>query len=308
MFTLDSSGILLTWNAGVQQILGYAENEWVGQHASIIFTADDNGRDICQSEMNLAEEKGFSADIRWHIRKDGSSIFGQGCMTALRDAAGDLMGYAKIFSDETENKKLQDSLTESNAALEQFAYVASHDLQEPLRTISSYSDLLVKRYRHHLDDEGQQVVNLIADGAKRMSALVQDLLIYARVQTERDRPASSSLDFRVGGKFARFEAGIADELRDFRRRFENRVRPELGKKTVLADGLNHAADAPARLINRDRHALAFQIKRSGQPRDASADDRDGFHEGESPKIKLFWNVDAHSPRRACCRNTSRCCG
>jgi PAS domain S-box-containing protein len=194
MFTLDSSGILLTWNAGVQQILGYAENEWVGQHASIIFTADDNGRDICQSEMNLAEEKGFSADIRWHIRKDGSSIFGQGCMTALRDAAGDLMGYAKIFSDETENKKLQDSLTESNAALEQFAYVASHDLQEPLRTISSYSDLLVKRYRHHLDDEGQQVVNLIADGAKRMSALVQDLLIYARVQTERDRPASSSLD------------------------------------------------------------------------------------------------------------------
>ena len=72
------------------------------------------------------------------------------------------------------------------------------------------------------------------------------------------------LGFRIGGELARFEAGVADELRDFRRRFENRVRPELGEKTVLADGLNHAADAPARFINRDRHALAFQIKRSGQ--------------------------------------------
>lgn len=194
MFTLDSAGNLLTWNAGVQQILGYGEDEWLGQHASIIFTADDNGRDICQAEMNLAAEKGFSADIRWHVRKDGSSIFGQGCMTALWDTSGNLLGFAKIFSDETENKKLQDSLTESNAALEQFAYVASHDLQEPLRTISSYSDLLMRRYRNQLDEEGRQVVNLIAEGAKRMSALVHDLLTYARVQTERDRPLSSSLD------------------------------------------------------------------------------------------------------------------
>jgi len=194
MFTLDAAGKILSWNAGVEKILGYAEDEWLGKHASIIFTSDDNGRDICQAEMNMAVEKGFSSDIRWHLRKDGSEIFGQGCMTALRDADGHLFGFSKIFSDETENKKLEDSLTESNAALEQFAYVASHDLQEPLRTISSYAEVLERQHRSELDEEGKRVVDLIGQSAKRMSALVQNLLLYARVQTEQDRPASSSLD------------------------------------------------------------------------------------------------------------------
>ena len=194
MFTLDPAGILLTWNAGVQKILGYPEDEWLGKHASLIFTPDDNTRNICQSEMDMAADKSFSSDIRWHLRKDGTTIFGQGCMTALRDSSGTLLGFAKIFSDETQNKILQDSLTESNAALEQFAYVASHDLQEPLRTISSYADLLVRRYRDQFDDEGKHVIDLITTGTRRMSALVQDLLLYARVQTETNRPASSSLD------------------------------------------------------------------------------------------------------------------
>ena len=66
------------------------------------------------------------------------------------------------------------------------------------------------------------------------------------------------LGFGIGIEPARFQAGVADELGDFRRRFENRVRPELGEKTVLADGLDHAADAPAGFINRDRNPLRFR--------------------------------------------------
>jgi len=194
MFVMDKDGIILSWNAGVQQILGYAETEWIGQHASIIFTKGDNGRDICAAEMKAAEENGFSSDVRWHVRKDGSELFGQGCMTALRNPQGELLGFSKIFSDETKNKQLQDSLTESNAALEQFAYVASHDLQEPLRTQSSFAEILVRRYAAQLDGEAREFLSHISRAAQRMTALVQDLLTYARIQTEIDRPSSDSLD------------------------------------------------------------------------------------------------------------------
>ncbi len=76
---------------------------------------------------------------------------------------------------------------------------------------------------------------------------------------------------------ARFEAQVADEFGNFRRRFEDRVRAGLGEKAILPRRLDDAAGARARFISRDRHAFALQIKRGGQPRDASADDRDGFH-------------------------------
>ncbi|MDQ2946149.1 MAG: ATP-binding protein, partial [Acidobacteriota bacterium] len=173
---------------------GYSEEEWIGQHASIIFTPPDQAHEVCLSEMTLAAEQGCSTDIRWHLRKDGTELFAHGYMTPIRSSDRVLLGYSKILSDETKNKQIEDSLTESNMALEQFAYVASHDLQEPLRTIGAYAQLLARRYKEKLDDEARSFLDLIVTGAQRMSALVDNLLTFARVQTEIDRPSSYSLD------------------------------------------------------------------------------------------------------------------
>jgi len=115
-------------------------------------------------------------------------------MNALHDEQGTLIGYAKIMNDETARKQLQDSLTESNTALEQFAYVASHDLQEPLRTMGAYAQLLTSKYRSKLDAEAGMFLDFIVNAAARMNSLVRDLLAYARLTTEEERPSSIALD------------------------------------------------------------------------------------------------------------------
>ena len=194
MFMIDPEGILTSWNAGVEQLLGYSEQEWIGQLASMIFTPEEVAVEVCESEMRLARETGNAADIRWHRHKNGTDFFANGVMNAVRGEQGELIGYAKILSDETARKQLQDALTESNSALEQFAYVASHDLQEPLRTMSAYAGLLSKKYGGRLDADADQFLNFIVAAAVRMSALVRDLLAYARVTTEEGRPSSIALD------------------------------------------------------------------------------------------------------------------
>ena len=194
MFTIDPEGIVSSWNAGVEHLLGYSEKEWIGRPASIIFTPEEKAAEVCESEMRLARESGSATDIRWHRRKNGTDFFANGFMNAVHNEQGALIGYTKILSDETARKQLQDSLTESNTALEQFAYVASHDLQEPLRTMSTFAQLFSKKYRGTLDAEGDQFLDYMLSGAVRMTALVKDLLAYARLTTEEARPSSIALD------------------------------------------------------------------------------------------------------------------
>jgi PAS domain S-box-containing protein len=194
MFTLNPLGILTSWNAGVEKLLGYSEKEWIGQHAGMIFTPAETAEDVCEAEMHKAAETGSATDIRWHRRKDGSEFFANGFMNSVHDDRGDLVGYAKVMSDETARKQLQDSLTESNSALEQFAYVASHDLQEPLRTMSAHAQILTENWRGKLDADSERSLTFITSAAARMSALVRDLLAYARLATEEERPSSVALD------------------------------------------------------------------------------------------------------------------
>jgi PAS domain S-box-containing protein len=107
-------------------------------------------------------------------------------------------------------QQLQDLLTESNSALEQFASVASHDLQEPLRTMIVFAQSLAKTYAGKLDAEADQSLWFIVNAATRMKALIEDLLVYACIATEEERPSSIALDEALEVAIAQLSQSIAE--------------------------------------------------------------------------------------------------
>lgn len=210
IFFIGLDGRIETWNKGVEHLLGYTEADWIGRDASVIFVPADKATELGESEMNLARQIGCASDIRWHRRKDGSEFFANGVMSAVYDPAGTLIGFTKVISDETSRKHLENSLLASNSALEQFAYAASHDLQEPLRTIGNYAELLVKRYGNELSGGGTQWLSYVVKAVARMRALIENLLAYARLGAESEKPASLSLDEDVEGAIVQL-AGALEE-------------------------------------------------------------------------------------------------
>jgi len=186
----DADGAIEYVNATFCTNTGYRADEVIGENPRLL-----QGGDKTPEEYRALWQTIKRGEI-WHgefhnRRKDGSFYWETAVIAPVRDMDGAIAHFVGVKEDITEKKareaelhRLVEHLTEANTELERFAYVASHDLREPLRTIASFTQLLERRYLGKIDPEADELIGLVVNGAKRMDALINDLLAFSRVASK----------------------------------------------------------------------------------------------------------------------------
>ena len=189
-FAVDHNWTVTYWNNMAEKVLGKQKQEMLNQNLWDIFN------DAVGSESYKNYHTAIATDTAIHFEDYYPPLAKWYEVSAYPSASGLAVYFKDIterkvsdirLKDLNENLQLQTKeLATSNAELEQFAYVASHDLQEPLRMVTSFLTQIERKYGDILDDKGKQYINFAVDGAKRMRQIILDLLEFSRVGTMED--------------------------------------------------------------------------------------------------------------------------
>jgi PAS domain S-box-containing protein len=196
-----ASGRLDLVNPHLATSHGYTVDELAGSPVAVLYSPAEQDR--LARIIAEVEDKGHLTFEAEHIRKDGSVFPARVDVSSIRDAGGRPLWRVSNVQDITEVKEAEhklhrtvDALTRSNADLERFAYVASHDLKEPLRTVVLFTQLLERRYGPQLGNDARELIDTIVSAAKNMVGLVEGLLEFSRVESQ-------------GRHFSRLDSGKA---------------------------------------------------------------------------------------------------
>jgi PAS domain S-box-containing protein len=222
MVVVNSAGEIVLLNIRAEQQFGYPRDELLGLKVTTIIPEGFAERLIADglrsAQEALTQQIGTGIELLGR-RKDGSDFPIEIMLSPLDSAEGVLVTAAiRDITVRKDAEKRSRELSRSNEELEQFAYIASHDLQEPLRMVTSYTQLLARRYKGKLDADADEFIAFAVDGASRMQRLIQDLLAYSRVGTKGinilDIPSENALQTALANLQGAIEESGAEVTHD----------------------------------------------------------------------------------------------
>ena len=227
IFMLDPSGRVSSWNAGAERIKGYRAQEIIGQHFSKFYPPEDIEAGKCERELEVATRDGRFEEEGWRLRKDGTRLWANVTITALRNGEGTLVGFAKVTRDLTERRAAEDErlrLAKSQEAErrnEEFLAIMGHEMRNPLSPMVTAVHLIQLRGGRNCDRE----IAVLGRQLAHMTRLVDDILDASRF--------------------------LRDQV------------PLVRKVTEIGDVLASAVDVAAPLLEEKRHRLEIKVPKGG---------------------------------------------
>jgi PAS domain S-box-containing protein len=240
---IDRAGTILRANTRLAEMLGWPLAELVGSSYFDHVAEAERAEAMARIEAHYQGQGEEISAQRHYRRRDGSTFWGQQSGRRMLDGRGEAIGLVGVVADISERRayetaleaksqeleRLNRDLKASNDELEVFAYVASHDLREPLRMISSYLSLIERRYGRLLDADGLEFLRFAGDGARRMDRLVLGLLDFARVERRGEPLVAMPLGAALTEALADLRMAVADAGAEIE------VAPALHGAMVLGD-------------------------------------------------------------------------
>ena len=221
IFSEDLKGRVTSWNTAAERLYGRSAADMVGRSTVELLPAATATQLKAVHDLALTGSRIDRFDTM-HQHADGRNVPVSLTVSPLRGSTGEITGLATSVQDVTDRVRLTKELADAHRALErhsrslarsnrdlaQFAYVASHDLSEPLRTMTGFVQLLEKRYADTFDERGVRYLHHVVDGSARMRALIDDLLQYA--QFLQEDPVRAWVDTEAVARRAAVTVGLTD--------------------------------------------------------------------------------------------------
>jgi len=226
IFLTDPNGVVASWNAGAERVLGFRATEAVGRDLTILYTDEDIVNGKPEADLAAARDAGYCEDTGWRVKAGGARMWADVTITALRDTDGSLRGFANIVRDLSERSRVQQLETESQR-INEFIAMLAHELRNPLAPIG-YAVRMLEKSGARQDIAWS--TRLIDRQLGHLTRLVDDLLDVSRITSGKIRMRKEPIDLNVLVRRA------VESLRATVEDYGHALELDLSPQPVLVDG------------------------------------------------------------------------